>query len=103
MTFFSFTYRFRVIESEADKVGLLLAARACVDVRQSVSFWKRMDETDKNRPGSPSMAEQLFTIEYFRTHPTHEKTWHSFEGQLESALMLRDECQCPALGPLPPK
>jgi len=34
----------RAIESEADVVGLELAARACYDVREAPVFWGKMDE-----------------------------------------------------------
>ena len=91
----------RATETEADDVGLQLAAKACVDVRQAVSFWKRLDEAEKAKVGLPPGATLPSTVEYFMTHPSHEKRWRSLEGQLESALMLRDDCQCPALGPLP--
>lgn len=89
----------RDIESEADEVGLRLAAKACVDVRQAVSFFKRMEAMEKH--GLPEEVQIPAVVEYLSTHPTHEKRWKSLEKQLESALMLRDECKCKPLGPLP--
>ncbi|XP_037042346.1 metalloendopeptidase OMA1, mitochondrial-like [Bradysia coprophila] len=89
----------RDIESEADTVGLRLAAKACVDVRQAVSFFKRMEMMEKEE--LPTGAEIPSVIEYLSTHPTHEKRWKFMERQLESALKLREECNCEPLGPLP--
>lgn len=85
----------REIETEADTVGLRLAAKACVDVRQAVSFYKRLEEKEKASVGLPAAGE------YLSTHPTHEKRWKTMETQLESALLLRDQCKCEPLGQLP--
>lgn len=89
----------RDIESEADAVGLQFAAKACVDVRQAVSFFKRMEMMEKDV--LPPGAKIPSAVEYLSTHPTHEKRWQFMEKQLESALLLREECKCSPLGPLP--
>ena len=52
----------RLLESEADEVGLMIAARACYDVRKSVTFWKSMDEESRGTE----------IEEYLSTHPSHE-------------------------------
>ncbi|XP_064003022.1 metalloendopeptidase OMA1, mitochondrial isoform X2 [Pogoniulus pusillus] len=55
----------RILEAEADKVGLELAAKACVDVRASSVFWQQM-EVARNIQGEPKLPEWL------STHPSHE-------------------------------
>ncbi len=52
----------RMLETEADKVGLMIAARACFDVRKSVTFWSGLGE-------KTDLAE---LDEYLSTHPSHE-------------------------------
>ncbi|MBA3882020.1 MAG: M48 family metallopeptidase [Chthoniobacterales bacterium] len=47
-------------ESEADEIGLMYMARAGYDPRESIGFWKRMDEA--SRSGPP---------EFLSTHPSH--------------------------------
>lgn len=91
----------RAIEQEADAVGLGLAAKACVDVRQSVSFWKRMDAREKSSLGVPPHASVPRAIEYFSTHPSHETRYRKLETLLGDALELREHCNCPPLGPMP--
>ena len=49
-------------ESEADYIGILLAADAGYDPRESVSLWERMGQL--SRGGGPS--------EFLSTHPSHE-------------------------------
>lgn len=89
----------RKLESEADQVGLELAARACYDIRQAVVLWKRFDEMEKK--GS------LFTLakgtevpkafEYFSTHPSHHTRWRTLIKLQDEALSIRDQCYCPKL------
>lgn len=50
----------RQLEKEADQVGIILAARACFDVRYSSAFWKRMTEAEGEIP------------EILSTHPASE-------------------------------
>lgn len=91
---------YREIETEADAVGLRLAAKACLDVRQAVSFFKRMEMLKKK--GLPTGNDEKPSLgEYMSTHPTHEHRWKFMEKQLESAMLLRDECKCEPLRPLP--
>lgn len=51
----------RQLETEADYVGTMLAARACFDVRCSIGFWKRMND-----------AEEYNLPEILSTHPANE-------------------------------
>ncbi|CAH2311153.1 metalloendopeptidase OMA1, mitochondrial [Pelobates cultripes] len=83
----------RSLESEADRVGLQLAAKACVDVRASSVFWKQM-EFSENFGGLPR------TPEWLSTHPAHENRADQLDRLMPEALKLREMCNCPAL-PLP--
>lgn len=51
----------RVCESEADKIGLDLMAKACYDPRSAVKLWERMSMVDKNQ-----------RLEYLSTHPSNK-------------------------------
>ncbi|KAJ6662594.1 hypothetical protein lerEdw1_011731 [Lerista edwardsae] len=55
----------RTLEAEADRVGLQLTAKACMDVRASSVFWQQMElfETIQGHPRVP---------EWLSTHPSHE-------------------------------
>ena len=86
----------RKIEIEADKVGLMLAARACYDVRQSVVFWNKMKEIEAHQKG---ISEVPKFFEYLRTHPLHETRAEILSGIMHYALDIRDKCQCPKLPP----
>ncbi|RZF36266.1 hypothetical protein LSTR_LSTR017040, partial [Laodelphax striatellus] len=51
----------RKLEVEADEVGMLLAARACFDVREASKLWERMAKKSKGEPPV-----------FLSTHPSHE-------------------------------
>jgi predicted Zn-dependent protease len=65
----------RVQESEADKIGLALMARAGYDPRQAVPFWKRMNEKSGSRPP-----------EFLSTHPAPETRIREIEAFLPEAM-----------------
>ncbi len=62
-------------ESEADYIGLLLAAEAGYDPREAVLLWKRMAESSK---GSPP--------EFLSTHPTHETRIENLQKWMPEAV-----------------
>lgn len=74
----------RQLEREADYVGIMLAARACFDVRCSIPFWKRMNDTEGNYQ----------VPEILSTHPTSETRASDLEKLMPEALALRMECKC---------
>ena len=79
----------RKLESEADEVGLLLAARACYDVRYVPRFWHRM-----HLQGDGEMPS---IFHWFSTHPTNASRVQQIDELLPEALELRRSFQCPEL------
>lgn len=65
-------------ESEADYIGILLAADAGYDPRESVSLWERMGQSSKG--GSPS--------EFLSTHPSHETRIDQLKQWMPEAMGL---------------
>ncbi|XP_036033065.1 metalloendopeptidase OMA1, mitochondrial isoform X3 [Onychomys torridus] len=85
----------RTLEAEADKIGLQLAAKACVDVRASSVFWQQM-EFSESLHGHPKLPEWL------STHPSHGNRAEHLDRLIPQALKLREVCNCPPLsGPDP--
>ncbi|XP_004642648.1 metalloendopeptidase OMA1, mitochondrial [Octodon degus] len=85
----------RTLETEADKIGLQLAAKACVDVRASSVFWQQMEFADVLQ-GHPKLPEWL------STHPSHGNRAEHLDRLIPQALNIREVCNCPPLsGPDP--
>ncbi|XP_041508391.1 metalloendopeptidase OMA1, mitochondrial [Microtus oregoni] len=85
----------RTLEAEADKIGLQLAAKACVDVRASSVFWQQMEFSERLY-GYPKLPEWL------STHPSHGNRAEHLDRLIPQALKLREVCNCPPLsGPDP--
>ncbi|XP_069334097.1 metalloendopeptidase OMA1, mitochondrial [Eulemur rufifrons] len=85
----------RTLEAEADKIGLQLAAKACVDVRASSVFWQQMEFADSLH-GHPKLPEWL------STHPSHGNRAEHLDRLIPQALKIREICNCPPLsGPDP--
>lgn len=64
-------------ESEADEIGLFLMAKAGYDPRQSIEFWKRMEQA---KDGAPP--------EFLSTHPSDETRIKRIEGWMPEALKM---------------
>ena len=79
----------RTHESEADKIGLELMARAGFDPRQSIALWQNME---KNSSGDPS--------EFLSTHPSHDTKIQDLKEKMESALRIYNSAR--ADGKKPP-
>jgi predicted Zn-dependent protease len=67
----------RTQESEADRVGMILAAHAGYNPRAAVGFWERMQAASANRPRPP---------EFLSTHPTAATRIADIEKHMPEAL-----------------
>jgi predicted Zn-dependent protease len=65
----------RLHESEADRIGLMLMARAGYDPRESIPFWERMGKENKARPP-----------EFLSTHPAPESRVDNLKHYIPEAL-----------------
>lgn len=72
-------------ESEADIVGMDLAARSGYDPRAGVSLWKKMIEANKNAPP-----------EFMSTHPSGPTRIADIEGKLPKVMPLYERAAKPA-------
>lgn len=81
----------RSLEAEADRIGLFMAAKACVDVREAAVFWNKLSILSSVNivPYEP--------IEFFSTHPSYETRRKLIEENLPAALSLRSRSSCPPL------
>lgn len=86
----------RLMESEADAVGLNLAAKACLDVREASVFWAKM-----------ALREELGCeekpLELLSSHPSHETRQKAIDELIPDALKLREACKCGRLSSLDPR
>ena len=62
-------------ESEADYIGLLLAAQAGYDPHEAVHVWERMEQVSKGQPP-----------EFLSTHPGHGTRIKQLESQMNEAM-----------------
>jgi len=65
----------RLHESEADRIGLMLMARAGYDPREAIPFWERMSKGSKAK-----------TPEFLSTHPAPESRIENLRNYLPEAL-----------------
>jgi metalloendopeptidase OMA1, mitochondrial len=78
-------------ESEADKVGLELMAKAGYDPRASVRVWKKMSQMTGKQPP-----------EWLSTHPSHETRIQDLEAQMTQALAIYENSTRATVAKLPP-
>ncbi|MFP4472377.1 MAG: M48 family metallopeptidase [Candidatus Omnitrophota bacterium] len=72
----------RLQEREADRIGLILMAKAGYDPRAAVDFWQRMTEQAKNR-----------MPEFLSTHPAPESRIEDIRARIPEALEHYDEAE----------
>jgi metalloendopeptidase OMA1, mitochondrial len=78
-------------ESEADYIGILLAADAGYDPRESILLWERMGQL--SRGGGPS--------EFISTHPSHETRIDQLKQWMPEAMGIYHARQPVSALPLP--
>lgn len=86
----------RALESEADDVGLILAAKACFDVREAVVFWgimRTLTELKIEKDIPPILS----------THPDHGDREKHLNELMPNAIALRNNVGCSYLSPRDPR
>ncbi len=78
-------------ETEADYVGLLLAAEAGYDPREAVRIWQRMAQSSEGQPP-----------EYLSTHPSHETRIADLQQWMPEALAIYNRVPKAPVSDLPP-
>jgi predicted Zn-dependent protease len=78
-------------ETEADRVGLQLMAKAGYDPRASVEVWKRMSAKGGEQPP-----------QWLSTHPSHESRIQDLESHLAQAMSLYEISPRAPVAALPP-
>ena len=74
----------RMMESEADHIGLVLMTKACYDPREAVAFWKKFAK----KGGEPPV--------YFSTHPSSAQRVANLKKLMPDAMRLYKEEGCDA-------
>lgn len=97
----------RMLETEADIVGLELAAKACFDVRETSAFWDKMSfvEQIEGVKISPERVQVPSTPsnEFLLTHPSHETRSQYLDSIMDEAIKLREKSGCPRLSSHDPR
>lgn len=75
----------RRVELEADRIGLMLMARACFNPYESVRFWQRMGTAGKQEGGVPS---------FLSTHPAGKKRIEKLKEWIPEAMAIRENSNC---------
>jgi len=78
-------------ESEADRVGLELMAKAGYDPRAAVRVWKKMSQMAGKQPP-----------EWLSTHPSHETRIEDLESRMTEALAIYEKSTRATVAKLPP-
>jgi predicted Zn-dependent protease len=72
----------RMMESEADHIGLMLMAKACYDPREAIKFWEKFAKKG-NEP-----------ISYFSTHPSSKQRIEQLKELMPQAMKIYRENGC---------
>ncbi|XP_066592348.1 metalloendopeptidase OMA1, mitochondrial-like [Prorops nasuta] len=86
----------RKLENEADDIGIILSAKACVDVREIVVFWDLMHKITDS-------GDEIKEIPWLSTHPTHADRSKRINKKIPTALKMREEAGCPPLDSRDPR
>lgn len=91
----------KMLETEADEVGLILAAKACLDVREASAFWYKMALIEREVSGIDK--EVAAKVEFLATHPSHETRCEHLDSILMQAITCRSDSGCKALPKVDPR
>jgi predicted Zn-dependent protease len=72
----------RMMESEADHIGLMLMAKACYDPREAIKFWEKFSKKGEE------------PIAYFSTHPSSRQRIAQLKELMPQALKIYRESGC---------
>ena len=82
-------------ESEADQVGILLAARACYDPHDAQPLFFNLSKADGTQgQAAPTSSNPLVSMLNFSTHPEHYDREVAMSGQEAHAMRERERCKC---------
>jgi predicted Zn-dependent protease len=73
----------RVHESEADRIGVDLMAKAGFDPRQSIGLWQKMEQATQGQQ----------PLEFMSTHPSHATRIQDLEQHMPQAMGLFQQAQ----------
>jgi predicted Zn-dependent protease len=75
-------------ESDADLVGLELAARAGHDPRAAISVWQKMARLSQSRAQAGAKGAGGQPPQFLSTHPSHASRIHEIEANLPRVMPL---------------
>ncbi len=76
----------RLQESEADKVGLRLMAKAGYDPREAIAFWERMSGCPRKLIGKLCFRSGAAVPEFLSTHPSDVTRINQIEAWIPDAM-----------------
>lgn len=79
----------RLQESEADKIGLDLMARAGFNPAESIRLWQKMDQA----------SQGMEPVEFLSTHPSHVSRIQSLQVNLPGAQQLQQQAKAAGKNP----
>lgn len=86
----------RTLENEADQVGIRLAAKACIDIREAAVFWAMMRTLTEMHTLPPE-------VPWISTHPAHGDREKNMNQAIPDALKLRHDSGCSRLPATDPR
>ena len=88
----------RLMETEADMVGIEIAAAACYDSRNAVKFWDRHADVHEHKTVYTSSRGPLYTkfdkMNFFSTHPLSSDRSENISNRIEEMDLLSEDCGC---------
>jgi hypothetical protein len=76
----------RLIETEADFIGLILSAKTCYDVREGSAFWMKMATMETSRKWY-----------HMSTHPSNTTRYESMDAYMEAMINIMKVFNCDEL------